>query len=61
MSARLRVEVGGCIGLGVCGVILCLLWFGVSRVLGVGHTDLMYVLWPSSVILVGRVAQTFEF
>jgi len=31
--------------------VLMLLWFGVAGVLIVGHTDTMYVLWPSSSIL----------
>jgi mannose/fructose/N-acetylgalactosamine-specific phosphotransferase system component IIC len=43
---------GAVIGLIVCGGILSLLWFGVSGVLGVRGIDLMYVLWPSSVLLV---------
>jgi hypothetical protein len=28
------------------------MWFRVSGVLRVGHTELMYVLWPSSVMLI---------
>ena len=32
-------------------VVLSLLWFGVAGILIVGHTDLMYVIWPSSILL----------
>ncbi len=43
----------GCIlGLITSGLVLTLLWFGVSGVLWTGHTDLAHVLWPSSVMLV---------
>jgi hypothetical protein len=31
--------------------VLALLWFGVAGVLRVGQTDLMYLLWPSSLML----------
>ena len=44
--------VGGVVGLVVSSAVLGLLWFGVAGVLVVGNTDLMYVFWPSSVILV---------
>ncbi len=33
-------------------VVLALIWFGVGGILDVGGTDLMYVFWPSSVMLV---------
>jgi hypothetical protein len=39
------------VGLFVSGVVLVLLWFGVAGVLRIGRTDLMYLLWPSSLIL----------
>ncbi|MFY9909068.1 MAG: hypothetical protein WCF22_21065 [Candidatus Sulfotelmatobacter sp.] len=53
MSTRLAVRIGATIGLAVSVSILALLWFGVSGVLRVGHTDLMYVFWPSSLLLIG--------
>jgi hypothetical protein len=53
MGMRLTIVLGASIGLVVSGGVLGLLWFGVSGVLEVGHTDLMYVLWPSSLVLVG--------
>jgi hypothetical protein len=31
--------------------VLTLMWVGVSGVLNIGHTDLMYVFWPSSLML----------
>ncbi len=34
------------------GAVLALFWFGVAGVLVVGKTDLMYVFWPASVMLV---------
>jgi hypothetical protein len=48
----LRVAiVGGAAGLLVSGVVLMLLWCGVAGVLRIGHTDLMYLLWPPSLML----------
>jgi hypothetical protein len=41
------VFVGFCVSLAV----LALLWFGVAGVLNVGRTDLMYIFWPSSLML----------
>ncbi len=38
----------GIVGLGMSGVVLALMSFGVSGVLITGRTDLMYVVWPSS-------------
>jgi hypothetical protein len=52
MTTRRVLIVGGTIGLLVSSVVLALLWFGVSGVLIIGKTDLMYVFWPSSVMLV---------
>ncbi|MGA9980639.1 MAG: hypothetical protein WBQ08_18605 [Candidatus Sulfotelmatobacter sp.] len=45
--------VGGIVGLLVSTAVLALLWFGVAGALVVGRTDLMYVFWPASVMLVG--------
>lgn len=53
MGARLSATIGAAVGLVVSGGVLVLLWFGVSGALRVGHTDLMYILWPSSFVLVG--------
>ena len=52
MTTRQVLLAGGIVGLSVSGVVLALLWFGVSGVLTAGRTDLMYVFWPSSVMLV---------
>ena len=38
-------------GLLASGVVLALLWFGVAGVLRIGRTDLMHLLWPSSLML----------
>ena len=39
-------------GLLVSVAVLALMWFGVSGVLITGpHTDLMYLFWPSSLML----------
>jgi hypothetical protein len=53
MNLKLTATFGAVIGLVVSGGILALLWLGVSGVLEVGRTDLMYVFWPSSVMLIG--------
>lgn len=53
MVTTRRVAYGaGVIGLIVSGIMLALLAFGVSGVLTVGKTDLMYILWPSSMMLI---------
>lgn len=52
MTTRQVLLVGGIVGLTVSSAVLALLWFGVSGVLVMGKTDLMYVFWPSSVMLV---------
>jgi len=52
MTTQQVLIVGGTVGLLVSSVVLALLWFGVSGVLIIGKTDLMYVFWPSSVMLV---------
>ena len=50
---RLMALLGAVIGLVVSGSVLALMWFGVSGALRVGNTDLMYVFWPSSLVLIG--------
>jgi len=52
MTTRKVLIVGGVVGLLVSSSVLALLWFGVAGVLGIGKTNLMYVFWPSSVMLV---------
>jgi hypothetical protein len=51
MASRLVLGVGALVGLGVSIAVLTLLWFGVAGVLNVGRTDLMYVFWPSPLML----------
>jgi hypothetical protein len=51
MTTRQFLIIGGIIGLLVSSAVLSLLWFGVAGVLNVGRTDLMYIFWPSSVML----------
>jgi hypothetical protein len=53
MTIRLTIVLGAAVGLVVSAGVLTLLWFNVSGVLEVGHMDLMYVLWPSSLLLLG--------
>ena len=59
MTTRLCARWLGCaVGLMVFGVVRwALLWPAVSGVLVVGRTDLMYVLWPTSKLLVVRMAK----
>ena len=52
MTARHGIAVGCALGLITSGIVVALMWFRVSGVLRVGQTDLMYVLWPSSVMLI---------
>ncbi len=52
MTSRQVLMVGGIVGLLVSSAVLALLWFGVAGILISGKTDLMYVFWPSSVMLV---------
>jgi len=47
--------VGFCVSIAV----LVLLWFGVAGVLIVGGTDLMYLFWPSSLMLTVGWHSTF--
>ena len=51
MATRLVLGIGACVGFCVSLVVLALLWFGVAGVLNVGQTDLMYIFWPSSLML----------
>ena len=51
MTTRQVAIVGGTVGLFVSGAVLVLIWFGVAGALAIGHTDLMYLLWPSSLML----------
>lgn len=51
MTTRLILFIGGAIGLGVCGVVLALLWCGVSGVLLVNNTNLEDLFWPSFIML----------
>jgi len=52
MTTRQVLIVGGIVGLLVSSAVLALLWFGVAGVLVVGKIDLMFVFWPSSVMLI---------
>lgn len=52
MGTKSIAVFGATVGLLVAGAILVLLWLGVSGILKAGQTDVMYVLWPSSLILV---------
>jgi hypothetical protein len=51
MTTRRVAIVGGGVGLLVSAVVLVLLWCGVAGILRIGHIDLMYLLWPSSLML----------
>jgi hypothetical protein len=51
MTTQRVLLIGVVVGLCVSIAVLALLWFGVAGVLVVGHTDLMYVFWPSSLML----------
>jgi hypothetical protein len=51
LTTRQVAIVGGTVGLFVSGAVLVLIWFGVAGALAIGHTDLMYLLWPSSLML----------
>ena len=52
MTTRQVLILGGIVGLLVSTVVLALMWFGVGGILEVRGADLMYVFWPSSVMLV---------
>ena len=51
MTTRQVLLIGVVAGFGVPILVLALMWFGVAGVLIVGRTDLMYVFWPSSLML----------
>jgi hypothetical protein len=51
LTTQQAAIVGGAVGLLVSGVVLVLLRFGVAGVLRIGNTDLMYLVWPSSLML----------
>ena len=51
MSTKHVLLIGGIVGVSVSVIVLALLWFGVAGVLNVGSTYLMYLFWPSSVML----------
>ena len=52
MATRLVLGIGASVGFCVSLAVLALLWFGVAGVLNVGRTDLMYIFWPSSLMLI---------
>lgn len=53
VSERATMFCGAVVGLAVSSAVLLLMGFGVSGVLHAGYgIDLMYVLWPSSLMLV---------
>ena len=52
MTTRQTLFAGSVVGFGISCAVLALLWFGVAGVLRGGRIDLMYVFWPSSVMLV---------
>ena len=51
MTTRQVLLSGAAVGLCVSTAVLVLLWFDVAGVLNVGRTDVMYILWPSSLML----------
>lgn len=51
MTTKQVLTSGIALGFSVCIAVLTLLWFGVAGVLNIGRTDLMYILWPSSLML----------
>ena len=51
VTARNALIVAGVFGLLVSSAVLILLWYGVSSVLFVNHTNLKHLLWPSSIML----------
>jgi len=51
MTTKQVLLSGGAVGFCVSIAVLALFWFGVAGVLNVGRTDLMYILWPSSLML----------
>lgn len=51
MVTRLVLGTGAFVGFCVSLAVLALFWFGVAGVLNVGRTDLIYIFWPSSLML----------
>src|SRR6202162_3456748 len=51
MTMRLSVSAGVVVGLMVSSAALALLAYGVAGVLTVTGIDLMYILWPASLML----------
>lgn len=60
MTTWQSAVVGGTVGLLVSGLVLMLLWIGVAGVLMVGRSDLMYFLWPSSLMLMVTWGRTLN-
>jgi hypothetical protein len=52
VSTRTFATLGAVGGLVICGLVLVLMYFGVSGVLTIGGgTDLRYIFWPASLLL----------
>ena len=51
MTAKQAIFAGVLMGFLVSCIVLALLWSGVAGVLIVNKVDLMYLLWPSSLML----------
>jgi len=51
LTIRQAAVLGGIVGLLVSASVLILVWYGVSGILVIGNTDLMYIVWPSSLML----------
>lgn len=59
MTTKSVLLTGVAVGLCMSIAVLTLLWFGVAGVLNVGRTNLMYVVWPSSLMLTVGWRSTF--
>ena len=59
MTTKRVLLAGVAVGFCVSIAVLVLLWFGVAGVLNIGRTDLMYILWPSSLILTSGWRSSF--
>ena len=59
MTSQQVLLTGVTVGFCVSVVVLALLWFGVAGILVVKGTDLMYVFWPSSLMLTVGWRSTF--
>jgi hypothetical protein len=51
VTTKVIAIIGFIIGLIVACSVLCMIYFGVSGILMVGNTDLMYLVWPSGMML----------